>query len=768
MKLSGFEFKKVIQSRFITALFFVSIAVCFLVPFISVSINSSIAKPAVRAFSDYSERPEAVSDYYENLESLALHQMLSGEDVNLPCTYDESCKFDDLAVLNTVFDRIEYLDGHNKQMSEISEKAARRISELLFFGLSPDSYEIRNEQRLSEVYTALKGTVSKDCGYSFGYEVYLNDNTLVFVILIFATVSAAWIFSNDYVNGAYQIMKASRYGSARTAASKLIVSFGITLFSTLAFSSATFIAVGSSYGFSSPFEPIQSLPGFYAVPFRCSIAGFILIQLGIRALSFTAYSFFISAIASLRIPYAGIFFAGALIISVNLVLFSYPYSGTAPAIRFLNFASMSEANPLTGFYRSISLFGVPVQQLSFMIGISVALTAFFATFSIMLFNRSFYIVPVKSPKTKANFPKKSPKPRGLIWAELKKSNFTLLLLIVFLLLFARLCVVKNEAGNMKQYREAVYYNYICDLKKTDDSDRYIETEQGRLDSIINAIAEYKAAFENGEVSREDYFEYLNRYEEAKIENSVFSDVKNYVNYIKLKNAETGFDGKVIYSSGYEKLINLSSDGFLFAALIVICSGVFYAEYKGAGFASVLRTMKYGRKRVFIIKMTLFMLFGGLVSFTFRAVDYLTVKTGFILPDGDSLLYSIESFSRVQSNFTINGFIFADFMAQLICGALLSGILCTLSLLLKNPIAYFGVSTICVLIPEILLNTIIKDCPSLSIVTFASPQDYILYGRYSNVCLYLTLIAAVFLLAASFFIATAWMKYVDENKKREKT
>ena len=765
MKLLGFELKKVLRSRFVVTFFLMCLVACFFVPYFSLSSKESVVRPVLKAYSDYMNNQDEVFDYYSELEHLAMKQIISGEEGTLPYIYDEKGVFDDFAVLQSLFERTKFLESHEQKMSDIADRALRRISELTYFGFTSDSYEIKSEKRIAEIYSEIKGTVSEESGYSYGYDAYLNNMTPVFLTALFTAASAAWIFRNDFSSGNYQIFKASKNGGRQTAVSKLLVTLSVSFIATVAFCLMTFAAVGVTCGFSFSFDPIQSFPDYYAVPFRCSAIGFVLLQLTVRAITFTVFSYFVSFVTSLRIPYVGCFFISAVAVAINVVIYNYPYSGTAPAIRFLNLASTAEMTSLAGFYRSVSLFGFPVNYLSIMIAVCLLLIVLFAGLSILIIENSFYLFAERNAGNKITNSNGKIKKCGIIRAEFIKNRLPFLLFSALLLLLSRYLVVKKEVGDMKQYREAIYYNYICALQKVADVDKYIEDEQRRLDNITGAFAESKEKFESGEMPREEYFEYLNRFETAVTENNVFSDVKNYVSYINYKNFETGLSGGIIYSSGYEKLFSLSPDWFMFLALIVLCSSVFAVEYTGKGFASILRTTKYGRKKVFITKMTIFMLLGGFVSLMFRTVEYLTVKQGFILSDVSSPLYSIEYFSKVSGFVTIIQFIISDLTLQFVCGALLSSILCILSLLIRYPIAYYGASIMLVLIPEITVEIAAKSYPFLSLVSFASPQEYVRYGNYTDIISYLTAIFAGFVFIAAAFIVAGRFIFVSENREK---
>lgn len=769
MSIFNFELKKLFCSRVICILFLILIVLNFALSyFLSMPDEYEIVFREV--YSEYLSDMEKTDTYYEELKILALENIRNPE-FSFPTTYFPGSSYDDFNLLNNVYEKAEYYNGHSESIEKIINLSNRKIDDLYAFGYSSDSYQVRMQEKMTEKYTEILNVVPEDCEYSYGYDIYLQNITVPILTVLALTFTVPFIFLNDYYCDVHPVIRAARKGGACTAWAKIFLSLGVSALITVLFCVVSFAATWASCGYSSIWMPIQSLPDFYAVPFRCSVFEYLLLHTGIRVIAFLVYTSFLAVVSSLKLSYVGCFGAGTLFSVLNVLPYTRKYEGTVPASKYLNLASMAQGCDLTGFYRTVSFFGIPVSLPVIAIFGSVLVSAIFMTAALIFYSKNFRLFRNKKKlfsilSDKCKFARRQREPKKILFAnrlwqfELVKNRFLILFAVFLILLGAKCAYVYDTAGNMEHYGEALYYQYIERVQNLEpaERDRYMLGERERIDGILNKYREYTEAFEHGQMERSEYSEYIEKYYKAKNEDGVFKRVEDYVSYIDMKNAETGLDGKIIYTTGYESYFGMGADLFMCAAFIIIFARVFSVEYtesnvKG-GFAQILRTAKYGRKKTFNTKMLVSAVSGALMSLIFKLISFIIVSRGYILPDMDTTLYSVEYFSNVSSSLSIREFIVLDFLLQVIFGAVFAMVLCAFSLYFKRILLYLSVTVLLFVIPELLFRTVAQRLPFISALSFTVPQVYIGKGIYSNLVLYLILIFLLYALLAAAVIMAA--------------
>ncbi len=772
MKLYKYELEKIWQARFPAILFAVFAALSLVLSYVIANRAPNFERAKAAGYEAYMEDPEGVEAYRQYMQETGIAAMRLGRDPEYPYTYDESGAVNDNAVLHNLQSRLEYLGGgYDTSIRRIIATAERQAEDLVSFGYAPDGYEVRANRALVERYESLGDAVTLETGYAMGYDTYLTNPVLPWLILLYVTLSASFIFRSDFASGAYSIMRASRRGGLPTALAKLGAVMTVTVLSAVTFSALAFAAAGYARGLSSPYMPIQAFPDFYAVPWRVTILEYLFLHLGVRVLAAALYGAFLSLIASLQTSYIGCFGAGALLYGANFFLFARNYSGTVPSIRYLNLAGGMDATALTSFYRTVSVLGRPVSHVTVWICAAALLLLLFSGAAAYFFSRNIRLVVRRFRRPFFRLPARAMRRTvtrtrvlcgGLGGAEARKSRLILTVLAALLLLAGRVYTVRSGIGNMKQYREAIYYQYILSLQEAEDPFVWLDTEEARLEAIIGKKAQMEKDFENGVIDRTTYIRYQSDADTAEAQRSVFQSVKDYVNYIAAKNMTTGLEGRIIYTSGYDKLFSLASDGFFAAAAILLCARVFSVEYEArganAGFSQILRTTRNGRKKTYAVKLRLFMLCGGAVAVLFRLATVLTVRDAYILPDADALLYSVSVFPQVTAGITIWQYLVLDGIAQAVGGALLCGILCALSYAVKTTLPYLGAAMTVVLIPEITVRTALTMLPYLSPISFTAPHNYVQKLGFGSPAACVALVLAVFALVSAAVIWAARRSY----------
>ena len=733
IRLYKSELRKLYSSRTVCVVFIVLLCINFLLAvYLSKPLPHEDAKQ--RAFEDYLNSPEQTAQYYKELQMLASLNVRE-EEPNFPYSYYGSPEYDDFLILRLVYQRAEYLEsGYAKQIDSIISMSERKLDDMYSFYYDDGDYEIKEQKAILERYQSVKQNVQLPREYAHGYDTYIQNNTVSVFVLLCVLVFASYLFLDERASGFESILRCAKHGRGRTFVAKALALLTCTLICVVVFSLTTFAAVGIMQGYSDITSPIQVFEDFAKVPFEVSILGYMLQQMLVRVVAFALIAAFASCLACLRLPYVASIGGGIALYGVNVLISTRTYLGTVPAVRYINPAAMIETCALLGFDRYISCFGIPVPYTAAALLLCALAMATLLVTGGILFCKNVRVPSIRKrirlPKMLApkllKVKKNSEKTHTLVWYELKKNRFLLLLAAVAVLLFIKNAYVDKTVGTMESYDQAIYYEYVTTIQPMESDERaaYMMAERERLDGILLAAESNRNAFSNDQMTAEEYFSYCEQLADARTRNGVFSRVEKYVNYIERKNAEAEGEGKIIYSIGYERLYSLPSDAFLCTALIILCVGTFAVEYASqslkGGFSQILRATKHGRGRTFACKSLTYGVLGAGISALFRVVTMYKVSRNYVLPDPDAALYSIQSFCDIRSDITIGQYMLLDLGLHILLGAMIAVVICTLSCICMRPLSIIIASVFAIGLPEVLACTVLPQFTAFSMLSLSSP------------------------------------------------
>ena len=381
MKLISAELRKLFASRSLVFLLVLLALDFVLTAFLARPLP--VEKAAREVYEIYLAEPETLIEYKKQLEE-NFFEHLRDDLFEMPSTFTEGA--DDLSVLSRVLDRADYIENYRAEISEIADSAARRAEDLLYFGYSEDSYYVREQRRLRDVYSELADALDGVSEYAYGYDAYLEGGRVCLFITVWLIFSVSFVFRNDRVCGFGSIMRTARCGRLDTAFSKLAAALLIGVVSTLLFLGTDFVAVYLAQGgFSSPSMPIQSLPDYAEVPFETTILGFIALVTAFRVAAAIILVLFVALISSIGFNYVSVFGISSLFAAANYFVFSRDYHGSAPAIKYLNIAAAAEGVELFAFGRYLSVFGKPTAYTAIFIPLAAAVAVVFTAFSVFIY-----------------------------------------------------------------------------------------------------------------------------------------------------------------------------------------------------------------------------------------------------------------------------------------------------------------------------------------------------------------------------------------------
>ena len=258
----------------------------------------------------------------------------------------------------------------------------------------------------------------------------------------------------------------------------------------------------------------------------------------------------------------------------------------------------------------------------------------------------------------------------------------------------------------ESYSDTVYKEYMTLLagRLTDDKMNYISKERKTIDDTLARLGDEQLSYINGEISYDEFGEYLQLYNYAYSHNELFSVIEQHTSYIDKMEAN-GHSAEFVYDTGWNNMFFAPFDWSLYIIIILICSGIFASEYAGKSsdgcFSQILRTTKYGRRKTCRSKFAAAVVLSLFASVIWNAVDILLIIKSFDLPMMSAPLYSIEKFAGFEVNMTIFQYALFCFLIRLFAAVSLAIFTCSLSAVLINQLAAIAIIAVITLLPALL-------------------------------------------------------------------
>ena len=704
--------------------------------------HSPAAKEPTQMISDFFERyfenPAELDARREEIEAFAAEQeallreamRLGDYDFrmeSLPNLYSTDEDYPDERLFSKLYETIAAAKDYPAVLDRVIERARANLDAFADMGIEEDSFAYRYQLRVIGLYEELRDSVEIDVEYTRGWNEYFAYDTGNLFVFFMLVILGSILFVQERQSGFLPILRAAKHGRARTAVAKILTMLLLTALFTLMFTLTSFAVYGLRLGFSSPNNALQALPAFTLSPYRITIGQFFAVSLSAKLLTFSVFSMIVTALSAVFCNYILVYFAGLGLFGLNFLLDAISYVDANSVLKNLNLVATAAACPLFERYRAMNLFGSVAGFVPAMCVIFPLLLLACAVVTAVLYVRGSkgIRVPwidgaiawcmVKAAEVRRRFAqikagrrrRARSYSRSLILAEAFKTLISSRFLVIVLLI---LCVKTwySYASNMppKSYSDAVYKEYMTALEGevTDEKLAFLAEERAKISETLSRQAEMQQAYVSGEIPFDQYREYLSDFNYAFSRSELLSVIEQHAEYLIRKEAETGVRGWFLYDTGWQKMYSEEADLFLYAAILLLLTGSFAAEYvsksSSGGFAQLLRSTKNGRQKTFWAKLISSGTIALILAILTGAVDAAVIIRGYELPAVNAPLVSMQMFSNVSGGITVAQY-FAVFFAMRLAGALLMAMLvCALSELLARYIPVLGTSLALTLLPAL--------------------------------------------------------------------
>ena len=634
---------------------------------------------------------------------------------------------------------------HREDTQRIIDAAYQNIREYAVAGIAEDAYAVHYQRQLATQYERAQREVRFTETTVRGWNLYFTDYAVnIFLFFAVMTVGAA-VFSGDFANGFLSIMRTTRRGRLHSAAAKTAVWILCAACLTIAFTAESFLIYGMASGYSDPRNAVQLLDGYGACPYLLTFGTYFLLSFLYRLLAMLCMTAFCVLLSQWIRHTVVLYLCGTGFLGINLLLYALRVYTTDNLAKHLNLIAVSFAAPLVKRYNAVNLLHHVVEFPVLVCMVYALLLAAAVTASLLLYGlraEERMGVPKRifaGHKDKAaaflhrTGGRKRTYPRSLLMAEQRKS---LTVWIVLCLLFVVKCYGAYVAYQPNPtFTDAAYHGYMTKLQGplTEEKRAWITDERAYMDDTLARSGEMDTAYQNLEISREEYETYRQQREYAVSRGELFRTIEKHVEYIE-KMEQNGREAWFLYDTGWTTLIFSNFDWNLYAVIVLICVGSFAMEYDSrsseGGFVQILRTTKHGRCRTFAAKLLAACVLTTAFTVVWNLVELLFAYRSFDLPLWNAPVHSVETLGSYPYDASIGEYLLCLYGVRIIAAVLLSVFVCSLSALMKRYGNTWIITGIVTLLPAVLSKIGLPLFSHLDYTRFLQGTDVMLHGpRY---------------------------------------
>lgn len=298
----------------------------------------------------------------------------------------------------------------------------------------------------------------------------------------------------------------------------------------------------------------------------------------------------------------------------------------------------------------------------------------------------------------------------MIRHELEKTiRWYFILLFVLLLIVKCITVYFVDRFDYSNPIDEIYNEYIEVLKGdlTSEKEEYILTEWNTINDNISKSEEMEALYVSGEISRDEYAKFNDDYMYASSRISSINKVMEDYTYIKeiYEKTDSRIKPQFINSRYWDYFFDSASVGW-FAILIIIIISVYSSSIEqSAGMWNIINAAYNGKAKILAIKMLVSALVGGVVSFVFAGVEYVTYAKFFDMSQLDAPIQSIQMFGSLTVDISIRTMVMLLVVWRTVAGVGIALISLLIAVLIRKDIFSLILMLAVMFVPVLLLEAV---------------------------------------------------------------
>ena len=280
--------------------------------------------------------------------------------------YDET-DFSREAFLNkTIRSELQEQASYEDYLTEITDSAKRLTSVSIF--ADENSFSYRNALKTAQAYEELKGKITIETGPSKGMELWSGNGVTGIIIILVILIMINEMILKDRESGQMNLLFTMDKGRGIHGFIKILVCACSSFIVSFVISLAAFFTCGYIFGTGDITRSVQSVVGLKGCTLTTSVLGYMLVYFIMLSLATTVMSTIIFLIASILKSSVFVYMGVAVVFGVEAVLYYLISDNSYLAfLKEFNFISFLNPNRYLSIYGNVSMFGYPVNRLTFVI-----------------------------------------------------------------------------------------------------------------------------------------------------------------------------------------------------------------------------------------------------------------------------------------------------------------------------------------------------------------------------------------------------------------
>ena len=540
-----------------------------------------------------------------------------------------------------------HIDGYESTLAYIIRVAELNKAEYEITA-GKDSYLVKYQQEVIDRYSNLVDAKVQPTAIQ-GWNEFFDHTTDDLLLFVFAILAGTLISMTEWDNGTYTILNMTARGR-KSIRAKISILAVISFVAVLAINFSSLLGMAFRFGLSSPNADICSVMQFTYCPYDWSILAYLTFTMAIKVINLMGLML-LSAVVSA-------FFKSYLVsifVSSGAVVVGYYLSNLEAKNEwvYLNSYAAGLTDPFFERYRAISAIGTPVSISTVVIVaiilLCLALMIVYA-FSFCrgtgnnLFSKiekgAATLYYLCKEKLSAIVPRRAPKRRSLLLAEIKKSfvksNLIILCVIMLLIKIGYSDETKPHVDYWEEHYKEVCYSYMGEL--TDEKRESIDLVISESEAVMSKMSAMQNAVVNGTITSAEYNAYMEEYQLASLNYSSYGRLKQQCARIDAA-AEKGIKAELTYDSGWIYFLSQGVDVVLLAFLLLFFSVIYRMEYQN-GFDRIAATTSRGMGALHKNKLLLSAIVASVAFAIYSCVDMIIAIQSYSFPSAGIALASV--------------------------------------------------------------------------------------------------------------------------------
>lgn len=310
----------------------------------------------------------------------------------------------------------------------------------------------------------------------------------------------------------------------------------------------------------------------------------------------------------------------------------------------------------------------------------------------------------------------------MLYKEFKRLifNFPAIALILAALIVSLLFnyVMVHNIIKEKEDSDSYYKEYILSLNggMTKEKEKYISDEREMIHDIVAREEEMQESYNMGEITAEEYQEYLDDDYYAVEHYSAIERVQKQCESVLKTEKETGVKASFIYDTYWNMYFDMNITTIVQMLIVMMIIIRYLSMDYISGIWIMISSYRNGRSKMLNTKMGVTALLCIGISLTFSIVHLVIFYNNYYMPDINAPVQSLQIFQMLPINISIGNMVLLTILLRAVALCVFGLLVFVITSLTKNLTISFGICSLVTVLP-MLFGTTLKAARDISVYEY---------------------------------------------------